>query len=79
MTYKCFTCDSRFLKPDALLRHISSVLVGKKDPMVENIKPGILQKDKKPTEILKLNLVHDITTTKLELMKKKYINVPFID
>ena len=47
MTYKCFTCNSRFLKPDALLKHISSVHVGKKDPMVENIKPGILQKDKK--------------------------------
>ena len=79
MTYKCFTCNSRFLKPDALLKHVTSVHVGKKDPTVENIKPGILQKDKKPTEILKLNHFHDITTTKLELMKKKDINVLFID
>ena len=66
MTYKCFTCDSRFLKPDALLKHITSVHVGKKDPMIENVKPGVLQKDEKPKEILKLNHVHDITSNKLD-------------
>merc|ERR1719362_2251851 len=39
---------------------------GKKDPMVENVKPGILQKDKKTKEILKLNHVHDITSNELD-------------
>ena len=68
MTYKCFTCDSRFSKPDALLKHITSVHVGKKDPMIENVKPEILQKDKKPREILELNHVHDITSNKLDLV-----------
>ena len=66
MTYKCFTCNSRFLKPDALLKHISSVHVGKKDPMVEKIKPGNLQNHEKPKEILELNHVHDITSNKLD-------------
>ena len=50
------------LNDDVLLKHITSVHLGKKDPMVENVKPGILQKDKKPTEIH----VHDITSNELD-------------